>query len=101
MLWRMEEDWRLMGQERFLQGAAFRHKPYRAWRDDWEHDHCAFCTRELVEKGASSDDPDAQTEGYAAIGRGPRGEDDYHWVCDDCFGDFRDRWEWTVVEPKG
>lgn len=101
MLWRVEEDWRLMGQERFLQGAAFRHKPYRAWRENWDHDHCAFCTRRFVEKGAPSDDPDAQTRGYAAIGRGPQGEDDYHWVCDECFGDFQDRFGWTVVESEG
>ena len=45
--------------------------------ENWDHDHCAFCTREFVEKGAPSDDPDAQTAGYAAIGRGPQGEDDY------------------------
>jgi hypothetical protein len=89
-----------MGQERFLQGAAFRHKPYRAWRQGWEHDHCAFCTREFVEQGAPSDDTAAQTAGYAALGRGPLGEDDYHWVCDDCFGDFRQRFEWNVVESE-
>jgi hypothetical protein len=38
---------------------------------------------------------------YAAIGRGPQGEDDYHWVCDECFADFRDRFGWTVVESEG
>ena len=90
-----------MGQEQFLQGAAFRRKPYRAWREDWDHDHCAFCQRRLVEKGTPSDDPEAQTVGYAAPGRGPQGEDDYHWVCDECFADFRDRFEWTVVESEG
>jgi len=97
----MTQDWRLMGQERYLQGAAFRHKPYRAWRKDWEHDHCAFCTRKLVEEGVTSDDPDAQTSGYAAVGRGPEGQDDYHWVCDNCFQDFRFKFRWTVVESEG
>ncbi|HEX5174686.1 MAG TPA: hypothetical protein VFV91_11150 [Gaiellaceae bacterium] len=97
----MEEDWRLTGQELFLQSAAFRHKPYRACREGWEHDHCTFCIREFVEQGAPSDDPEAQTAGYAAIGRGPQGEDDYHWVCDECFSDFRKRFGWSVVESEG
>ena len=24
-------------------------------------------------------------------------DDDYHWVCEQCFADFRDRFNWTVV----
>ncbi len=90
-----------MGQERFLQRAEFRHKPYRAWREDWDHDHCAFCTRKFVASGTPSDAPDVLTAGWAAVGRGPQGEDDYHWVCDECFEDFRSRFEWAVVESKG
>ncbi|HLX31797.1 MAG TPA: hypothetical protein VKR79_03395 [Gaiellaceae bacterium] len=97
----MEGDWRLMGQERFLQDAVFRHKAYRAWREGWAHDHCAFCQRRLVEDVATSDDPDARSAGYAAVGRGPNGEDDYHWVCDDCFPDFRDQFNWSVIGVEG
>jgi hypothetical protein len=47
------------------------------------------------------EDPAVQTEGYAAVGTGPEGQDGYHWVCDECFQDFRDRFEWTVVELDG
>ncbi len=87
-----------MGQERFLQGAEFSHKAYRAWREDWDHDHCAFCAAKFVEDtSTASADPDAQTAGYAALGRGPEGQDDYHWVCDECFEDFRGRFDWTVA----
>ncbi|HEX5449259.1 MAG TPA: hypothetical protein VFW85_04315 [Gaiellaceae bacterium] len=95
------EDWRLMGQERFLHGASFRHKSYRAYRTGWDHDHCEFCTRKLVEAEALSDYPDAASLGYAAVGRGPGGEDDYYWVCDDCFPDFREQFEWTVIQAEG
>ena len=87
-----------MGQERFLQGAEFVHKPYRAWSESWEHDHCAFCTRKFVEAGRSLGD--AVTIGYAAVGRGPEGQDDYHWVCEPCFADFRERFEWRVRPPR-
>jgi len=88
-----------MGQERFLQGAEFVHKPYRVWSDRWEHDHCAFCTRKFVEARRSTDD--AVTIGYAALARGPEGQDDYHWVCEACFADFCERFEWRVVLPPG
>jgi hypothetical protein len=89
------------GEKSSISGAQPSGKPYRAWRADWEHDHCAFCWRKLVEEGTPSDDPETQTQGYAALGRGPQGEDDYHWVCDKCFADFRDRFGWTVVESQG
>jgi hypothetical protein len=46
-------------------------------------------------------DPTIQNEGYAAIGTGPKGEDDYHWICDECFADFRGKFGWTVIESEG
>jgi hypothetical protein len=92
----MDDDWRLIGQERFLHGATFVHKPYRAWSATWEHDHCDFCTRKFVED-ASGHSEDVATAGYAALGRGPDGRDDYYWVCDDCFADFRGRFDWKLA----
>ena len=85
------------GQERYLAGAIFVRKPYRAWNETWDHDHCAFCTRKLSRSPGVRllQTLDTLTTGYAALGRGPNGEDDYHWVCDDCFADFRQRFGWT------
>lgn len=94
----MSDDWRLVGQERYLAGATFVRKPYAAWSATWDHDHCAFCTRKFVESGSALESPETVTAGYAAVGRGPKGEDDYHWVCDCCFRDFRDRFAWKVAE---
>jgi hypothetical protein len=92
----MGDDWRLTGQEGYLQGATFVHKPYRAWSATWDHDHCTFCTRKFVgELGQLSDDG-VLAAGYSALGRGPQGEDDYHWVCDVCFADFRERFDWKI-----
>jgi hypothetical protein len=56
---------------------------------------CEFCRRKFVE--ASDPVPaGAVTTGYAAVGRSPEGGDDYYWVCDGCFADFRERFAWTI-----
>lgn len=92
----MADDWRVMGQERRLAGATFVRKPYRVWTETWEHDHCEMCARKFVESDSTREDSETVTAGFAAVGRGPKGEDDYYWVCDECFDDFRDRFGWKV-----
>ena len=78
------DDWRLTGQERYLQGAAFRWQRYASPRPDWDHDHCEFCRAKFME----ADGPGVLREGYAtAEGR---------WVCAACFADFRGRFGWRV-----
>jgi hypothetical protein len=47
---------------------------------------------QLVREG-----PRVQTVGYAALGTGPEGQDDYHWICDACFADFAERFAWRVA----
>lgn len=76
-------------------GAVFVRKPYKRWSESWDHDHCNLCMEKFVQ--APTADLDARTEGYAAVGRGPEGQDDYHWVCGGCFSDFCDRFGWTVA----
>ena len=105
----MDQDWRLgRGQERYLQGATLVRKPYRVWSETWEHDHCEFCWAKFVDPAFSEahaqlvrDEPTVLTEGYAALGTGPHGEDEYHWICAACFEDFRARFGWRVVNPPG
>ncbi len=82
------DDWRLQGQERFLKGVELRWQKYQPYRKGWEHDHCEFCGKKLSMK-----EEDA-TEGYAT-------GDGYHWVCRECFEDFRDTFEWTVLDVRG
>jgi hypothetical protein len=86
-----ESDWRLQGQERYLQGITLVHRRYRqnAKNPKWDHDHCEFCSAEFALTA-----PDALREGYAS-------EDDYRWICAKCFADFRDRFAWKVVERMG
>jgi hypothetical protein len=77
-------DWRLQGQERFLQGVMLRKKQYRRYRNDWDHDHCEFCGAKF-----SEDEKDLHV-GYVTI-------DDYHWICENCFEDFKNKFKWIVT----
>ena len=96
-----DDDWRLNRQETYLQGATLVWKPYRIWSEAWEHDHCAFCWRKFVDSAAPVADRDALTFGFAAVGAGPKGEDDYHWICETCANDFASRFRWTLVREAG
>jgi len=79
----MSNDWRLQGQEEFLKNATLCRKKYTKYRDDWDHDHCEFCGEKFSERA------DDMNEGYVT-------RDEYHWVCDQCFADFRQMFNWTI-----
>ena len=83
-------DWRLQGQERYLRGVALAKHRYKKPREDWDHDHCAFCWAKFM----VGEYPDALHLGYAT-------EDDYHWICNQCYEDFREQFEWKVVQATG
>ena len=85
-----DEDWRLQGQEQYLQGASLVWRKYRrcTGNPDWDNDHCAFCSAKFMVE----DHPDVLHEGYATL-------DDYHWICATCFADFRERFAWVLVAP--
>ena len=100
----MSDDWRLnRGQGEYLHGATLVRKPYRVWSETWEHDHCEFCWAKFVDPAFSeaharlAQDPEVRTEGYAAAGTGPEGQDDYHWICATCFKDFHESFGWQVA----
>lgn len=77
-------DWRRNGQEKYLAHAILEHKKYHPYRDGWDHDHCEFCGAKfsLAFEGAL-------TEGYATM-------DNYRWICEDCFEDFKKEFAWTT-----
>lgn len=82
-------DWRLQGQEKFLKGVPLTLKTYSKPREGWDHDHCEFCSTKFMEKGMA----DVLHEGYAT-------EDNYRWVCTQCFQDFKDMFEWGLASEK-
>ena len=83
----MEQDWRLRGQEEYLKGAELCRKHYVRYSDSWDHDHCEFCWVKFAEEDLI---PDALHEGYATT-------DNYRWICEQCFEDFKDQFEWRVL----
>ncbi len=84
-----ESDWRLQGQEKYLKGVALTHREYRRYEKNpgWDHDHCEFCW----DKFMVEDIPGVLHQGYAT-------RDEYRWICERCFSDFKDMFEWTVEE---
>jgi hypothetical protein len=80
-------DWRLAVQHDWLRGVPLTRRAYRAFptNPSWDHDHCAFCW----EKFESGSDERAPRLGYCTL-------DEYHWICDACFLEFRGRFGWTL-----
>ena len=84
----MTNHWRRQGQEKYLKGVTLVRRSYvrYAQNPDWDHDHCEFCYAKFMVE----DHPGVLHDGYATL-------DDYRWICDQCFEDFRDEFEWKVV----
>jgi hypothetical protein len=79
------KDWRLQGQEKYLNEAVLKRKKYRPYRRDWQHDHCEFCGAEF-----SLENTEALQEGYTT-------SDHYRWICVACFRDFKTLFSWVVA----
>ena len=84
-----DSDWRLQGQEKFLQDATLVRQRYRPRDPGWDHDHCEFCGAKFMAEGQG----DSLAVGYATL-------DAYRWICERCFSDFHRRFGWRVV-PAG
>ena len=84
-----KKDWRLTNQETYLKGATLVHRKYRPYEKNpnSDHAHCAFCWAKFYVKDCAG----SIQEGYAT-------QDDYHWICPQCFSDFKDQFAWKVIE---
>jgi hypothetical protein len=92
-----------MGQEKFLPpGTRWVHKSYRLSRPEWDHDHCAFCSAKFVDDSTPQGrellevDESVRSSGVTTLAEHEHGSD-YHWVCDDCFEDFRAEFRWVIA----
>ncbi len=84
----MEKDWRLQGQDKYLARKEFTLQSYRRYSANWDHDHCSFCWVKFSETGASNE---TEAEGYTC-------DDGYHWVCKQCFDDFKVEFEFVLAK---
>ena len=82
-----DQDWRLTGQDKYLTGVTLIRRQWREPRPGWDHDHCEFC----LEKFGDERLGDVLREGWTT-------PDEYRWICDECFSDFKDQFKWRVQE---
>ena len=76
-------DWRLQDQMDYLKNQIFHYKKYSDRITKTDHDHCEFCGSKFSDK--SHDD---LREGYCTL-------DDYRWLCETCFFDFKEMFQFT------
>lgn len=76
---------RLQVQDTYLQGVTLIYQPWRPSDPQNDHDHCEFCR----DKFAVYDG--CLHESYCT-------EDHYRWVCEMCFRDLKERFQWRVKE---
>lgn len=81
-----DDDWRLTKQEKILHGVRLFWTKYTQRSETWDHDHCEFCGAKFM----VAHEPDVLHEGYST-------EDRYHWICENCYEDFKERFQWEVV----
>jgi predicted Fe-S protein YdhL (DUF1289 family) len=79
------DDWRMQGQIDYLKGVDLMRSKWLTLDENWDHDHCMFCKVTL----------DASTEVMAYCT-----EDYYTWVCEKCYNDFKEVFEWALVENQ-
>lgn len=82
----MAGDWRLQGQQAYLRGVTLVPQEWTSKNAHWDHDHCEFCGAKFMAQGS----PGTLSFGYAT-------QDRYHWVCPECFEDFKQQFEWLVA----
>ena len=79
------DDWRLHGQERYLEGIPLHRACYHRPGGEWDNDHCEFCWEPFIENGGR----DELCEGFTTPA-----ED--RWICPRCFEDFKQQFGWEA-----
>ena len=84
-----EKDWRLdiAEEPEFYAKYTWQFKRWTKTRGHWDHDHCEFCGIEI--SGIFGED--ILNEGWA-------NEDEYYWICDKCFNEFKDIYRWKIKQ---
>ena len=77
------DDWRLNGQEEYLFGVKLYKRKFESWLG-WDHTHCDFCWAKISDVAENS-----FREGYCT-------DDETHWVCEECYNDFKDKFGWKL-----
>lgn len=81
----VQDEWRLQGQAEYLTGVTLVHQMWNPSNSRSDHDHCEFCW-----------DKFANYDGCLHVGYST--ENRYRWICETCFNDFKDRFQWQIIE---
>ena len=79
----MDNDWRLVNQANYLFRKQIMRTVFKV-NGERDHAHCAFCWDKF------SESPNKLHVGYCTL-------DKYWWICEQCYRDFKDQFEWEVV----
>lgn len=79
-----QNDWRLTNQMSYLYRKTFKKSVFKS-TPTHDHEHCEFCF-------------DKFGEGEGFLKSGYCTQDGYHWVCNECFSDFQEKFEWIILE---
>ena len=83
-----KNDWRLRGQEEYLQNKTFQYKQFMNFTNKCSHAHCEFCWHKFMENPEGI--ADCSRQGYCSM-------DGSYWICEECFKDFQDELNLKVV----
>ena len=78
------DDWRLTNQKKYLYKAELLKCNILQYPNK-DHEHCSFCWDKFGKNA------DMLKDGYCTT-------DSYHWICETCYSDFKDMFEWTLNE---
>lgn len=80
----MQRDWRLTNQMNYLYRATLKKAVFKVSATN-DHEHCEFCWDKFGENEG------LQKSGYCTLDR-------YHWICNECFQDFQEQFEWNLID---
>jgi hypothetical protein len=83
-----KDDWRRTGQENYLIGMKLLYiSKYKPFSERWEHEHCCFCNQKI-----------SQCEGDNHSGYCTNDKKQTHWICEECYEDFKDEFNWILIK---
>lgn len=78
----MDNDWRITNQMNYLYRLKLEKVIFEK-TENTDHEHCEFCWEKF------GDSPENLHVGYATPDR-------YYWICETCFHDFKEMFEWSI-----
>lgn len=84
-----QEDWRLRGQEEYLQNATLYFCDFTPFSETWEHEHCEFCWAKF---GPESEN---LHNGYRTV---PTNQKKSVWICPKYYADLKENFNWSIGE---